>query len=120
MEAIFMKQRAIILVPFPFSDQSGQKIRPALVISNDTFNKTSQDLIVCSITSTFKPAQYSLIINQDDLEQGTLPSQSAIKVENIFKIEKSLIIKTIGTLQSSAFLKVIQLVHTLLQPSVEK
>ena len=37
MEQISIEQRDIVLLPFPFSDQSGFKVRPALVASNNTF-----------------------------------------------------------------------------------
>jgi len=30
-----MKQRDILLVPFPFSGQSGIKVRPVVIVSND-------------------------------------------------------------------------------------
>ncbi|MBI2110159.1 type II toxin-antitoxin system PemK/MazF family toxin [Candidatus Woesearchaeota archaeon] len=50
MEKIPLKieQRDIVLIPFPFSDQTSKKVRPALVISNNLFNR-SQDLIVQKI-----------------------------------------------------------------------
>jgi len=67
-----MKQRDIILVPFPFSDQSGQKVRPALVISNNIFNQTSDDLLVCAITSTFKQEKYIVFLKANDIETGVL------------------------------------------------
>ncbi|MBI4152066.1 type II toxin-antitoxin system PemK/MazF family toxin [Candidatus Woesearchaeota archaeon] len=43
-------QREIVLLPFPYSDLSGKKIRPVIVVSNDKFNSSSKDLIVCAIT----------------------------------------------------------------------
>ena len=46
-----LKQRDIILVPFPFTDLTNSKRRPALIISNNKFNKESGDVIVCAITS---------------------------------------------------------------------
>jgi len=51
-EQIFMIEKGdLILVPFPFSDQSGRKVRPVIVISNNNFNKHSEDLIVVGVTS---------------------------------------------------------------------
>ena len=41
----------IILVPFPFTDLSSSKRRPALVVSPDDFNGRLQDLVVIAITS---------------------------------------------------------------------
>lgn len=110
-----MKQRDIVLVPFPFSDQSGEKIRPALIISNDHFNRTSDDVIVCAVTSNFKFLEYSVILNQADIENGILYERSAVKIENIFKMQKSLIIKTIATIKKTAFLKVITSISSLIR-----
>jgi len=38
----------VILVPFPFSDQTTTKKRPAVIISSDTYNNISQDLLLIS------------------------------------------------------------------------
>lgn len=111
-----MKQRDIVLVPFPFADQSGQKVRPALIVSNDKFNQLSDDVIVCAITSTIKPSKYSIIINKNDLESGILYETSSIKIENIFKIKKSLIIKPIGTINKILFQRVVDIIHNLISP----
>lgn len=40
----------IVLVPFPFTDLSGGKPRPALVMSDDAYNRASRDLILMQIT----------------------------------------------------------------------
>lgn len=43
------KQKSVILVPFPFSDQSTNKKRPAVVISSDEYNSKHYDIIVMAI-----------------------------------------------------------------------
>lgn len=111
-----MKQRDIILVPFPFADQSGEKIRPALIISNNKFNQ-GDDIIVCAITSNIKTSKYSIILKNDNVERGIIYDTSAIKVENIFKIKKSLVIKTIAAINKSLFSKVINIIHDLVASS---
>lgn len=111
-----MKQRDIVLVPFPFSDNSGQKIRPALIVSNNNFNQTSDDVVVCAITSNVKPLRYSVIINQNNIESGILHESSAIKIETLFKIQKSLIIKIIGSINKATFEKVIKVLIELTKP----
>ncbi|MBI4918981.1 type II toxin-antitoxin system PemK/MazF family toxin [archaeon] len=101
-----MNQRELILLPFPFSDLSGKKVRPALIISNDRFNKSSEDVIVCAVTSNVNKSPYSVVITQKELEGGTLFVKSCIKVENILKVKKSLIIKVIGKIDIKTFLTV--------------
>ena len=40
----------VVLVPFPFSDQSITKRRPEVIISSDIYNHTSQDILIMAIT----------------------------------------------------------------------
>src|SRR3989344_5864444 len=101
-----ISQRSILLVPFPFSDQSGKKVRPVLVLSNDGYNKSSEDLLVCAITSNLKTSRYSVIIDQNSLESGLLHQKSRIRVDSILKISKNMIIKDIGILNRAVFQKV--------------
>jgi mRNA interferase MazF len=44
-------QGDILLVPFPFTDQSGAKQRPAVVMSSDRYNQSHPDIILAPITS---------------------------------------------------------------------
>ncbi|MBI2766460.1 MAG: type II toxin-antitoxin system PemK/MazF family toxin [Chloroflexi bacterium] len=41
----------VVLVPFPFTDQSGQKVRPAIVLSGEVHNSVRPDIIVGALTS---------------------------------------------------------------------
>lgn len=70
------RQRDIVLVSFPFSRLSGQKVRPVLILSNDMYNQQSADILVCGLTTNLKPAPYSIIVDVTDVEQlGTLKTQ---------------------------------------------
>jgi mRNA interferase MazF len=44
----------VVLVPFPFTDQTGKKKRPAVVVSSAIYNTTRFDLILMAITSQIK------------------------------------------------------------------
>jgi len=95
-----INQRDLLLVPFPFSDQSGRKIRPVIVISGDEFNKNSEDVIVIGVTSNIIKDKYFIKLTNDDLEEGKLSTTCIIKVENILKIDKTLFIKRIGIIKT--------------------
>ena len=99
-------QRDILLVPFPFSDQSGKKVRPVLVLSNNNFNRFGEDIVVCAITSNLKQTRYSTLIDETNLETGKLHEKSLVKVDSLLKVNKNLIIKNIGTLNKTTFQKV--------------
>ena len=44
----------VLLVPFPFTDQSATKKRPAVVISSEPYNTERPDLIIMAITSQLR------------------------------------------------------------------
>ena len=94
-----MKQRDILLVPFPFSDQKGRKVRPVIVISNDKFNLNSEDVLVVGVTSNISNDKYTLNLMNNDLEMGELYLECFIKCENILKIDKEIVIKKIGKIK---------------------
>ena len=110
-----MNQRELVLLPFPFSDLSGRKVRPALVVSNDNFNKNSDDVIVCAVTSNITRSNYSVLIIQKNLEEGKLFVKSIIKIENILKIKKSLVLKKIGRINKSTFSKVKEKINEIIK-----
>jgi len=41
----------VVLVPFPFTDQSGTKKRPAVIVSSRSYHARRRDLIIMAITS---------------------------------------------------------------------
>lgn len=44
----------MVLVSFVFTDQSGAKLRPALVISSDAYHASRQEVIIAAITSNVR------------------------------------------------------------------
>ena len=50
------RQGEVVVVSIPFSDQSGTKARPALVVSVQTFHRSLPDTLVCPISS--QPRHY--------------------------------------------------------------
>jgi mRNA interferase MazF len=46
----------IVLVPFPFTDQSTTKQRPAVLISSAAYQRERPDLIILAVTSQVRPA----------------------------------------------------------------
>ncbi|MFH0978025.1 MAG: type II toxin-antitoxin system PemK/MazF family toxin [Candidatus Woesearchaeota archaeon] len=103
---MIVSQRDIVLLPYPFSDLKQNKVRPALVVSNDLLNKKSADCIMVPLTSVIKDEPYSVLISQQDMSAGKLVTESRIRVDKIFCVEKSLIIMKIGSLKENTFKKV--------------
>ena len=110
------RQRDIVLVPFPFSDLSSQKVRPVLILSNDAYSQQSADVMVCGLTTNLRPAPYSVIVNVTDVEQpDTLKHKSKIKADAIASLEQSLLIKRIACLKPSVFKQVVAQIEDLIK-----
>ena len=69
----------IILVPFPFTDQSTSKKRPAVIISSAAYNATRPDLIIMAVTSQIKPTSVIGEVIIQEWEDAGLLKPSAIK-----------------------------------------
>jgi mRNA interferase MazF len=90
------EQVDILLVPIPFTDLSSQKRRPVIVVSNNAYNQKTTDLVVVAMTSHPVEADYSFTINSNDLEQGTLNHPGKVRVDKIYTISKSIVVKIFG------------------------
>ncbi len=103
---MMLEQGNIVLIPFPFTDLSSAKQRPALVLSKSSYNKATEDIITCGITSNLQNAGNSVLIDDADLSEGTLRAKSRVKVGKIFTLKQSLVRKTVAKLKTASFEKV--------------
>ena len=87
----------VVVVPFPFSDLSQSKRRPALVVAD----LEGDDIILCQITSQFNKDSYIITIRDEDFKQGNLRQISNIRPNRIFTADKSIIIYKVGTLKKN-------------------
>jgi len=83
----------IILVRYPFSDLSGSKVRPAIVVNA---SHISQDVIIVPLTSKVSPLLASEFVLADRKAAG-LNVASAAK-RGLYTVHQSLVIKSIGSL----------------------
>ncbi len=83
-------QGDIVLLPFPYSDLSENKKRPALIISNRLINQ-SEDRICCLITRNFRKGD--LPIKTNNLQTGKLPFKSFARPQRVFTIHNAIIKK---------------------------
>lgn len=96
-------QQDIVWVRFPYSDLSEGKFRPALVVSNDQYNKKGSDVVACAVTSKLDEKEYSILIDESDIANGKLPMKSRIRSDKIMQIEQSLIAGAFARLDDAAF-----------------
>lgn len=96
----FYSRGDIVLIPFPFTDLSGNKVRPAIVISNAKVNKTS-DLILAQITSDRKGDEFSFELKDKDVTRS-LDGYSEIRCHKIFTGKKDITKKKISALKADS------------------
>lgn len=89
------KKWEIILVPFPFTDLTTNKKRPALIVSNNDSNK-SENIIIAMVTSNIKNLHDDYKITKW-LEAG-FPKESVIKMK-FATVDKSIIVRKLGKLK---------------------
>jgi mRNA interferase MazF len=94
-----MKKGDVILTPFPFTDLTSSKVRPAVVIS---LNKKGTDVIICFISSVidYELTESDLLIKDTDKNFGKagLKVSSVIKADKIATIDSKIIIGKLGEL----------------------
>ena len=100
----------IVLIPVPFTDLSSQKRRPVIVISNEVYNQKMMDVVVVAMTSNPVEVDYSFTIASSDLVQGQLNRQGKVRVDKIYTLSQSIIVKKFVQVNT----KVLGKIHDLL------
>lgn len=87
------------VVPFPFSDRSSQKLRPALVVAGPV--NGGQDVILCGMTSNLHNADHSILVEPDDMASGRLLAVSRVKATQVCTTDIAIIRKRVGVVGSA-------------------
>ena len=90
-----MKKGSIVLIPFPFTDLKGNKIRPAVVLSSNEL-----DVTICFVTSEHKwKTEYDIAVSPS--QSNGLKAPSLIRVGKIATIDSTLALGELGELSHS-------------------
>ncbi len=94
----------VVLTPFPFSDLSDSKLRPALVVAN----LIGPDVILCMITSQPHTDGYSIPLTSNNFTSGSLQRDSYIRPNRLFTADSELIERSVGTISATKLNEVIR------------
>ncbi len=94
----------VVVIPFPYSDLSGSKRRPALVL----FDLPGDDIILCQITSQNSRDRFAISLENKDFEIGSLPCASFIRPTRIFTADKNCILRKAGQIKEETITKVVE------------
>lgn len=98
----------VVVVPFPFSDLSDHKRRPALVVAT----MLGDDVILCQITSKTVSDSYALPCSDTDFIHGGLHQESNIRPNRLFTTDSNIILRRAGVLTSK---KVDETIETIIK-----
>ncbi len=90
----------VVLVPFPFTDQTGLKKRPALVVSSAAYQDQRRDLVIMAVTSQIRRTPVFGEFEVVEWKKAGLLVPSVSK-PILTTIEKRLVLKKLGTLQAA-------------------
>ena len=102
----------VVVVPFPFSDLSDSKRRPALVLAD----LSGDDIILCQITSQFSRDSSAVFLTDNDFNKGTLKTDSYIRPNRLFTADKNIIAYKTGTISAKKYQRVFDALTNLLKP----
>lgn len=90
----------VVLVPFPFTDQSGAKKRPAVIVSSSGYNANRRDLIIMAITSQMRtPPGFGEALVADWQAAGLI--KPSVLKPVFTTIEQGLVLRTMGALSTA-------------------
>lgn len=107
-------QRDIVLLTFPFSDLESSKVRPAIVLSNDKYNRRSEDFVAVPLTSNLKLRDYAILVTNNELESGNLIVDSKVKVDRVFSVSQRLVRMKIGRIKAEVHERITGMLFKLL------
>jgi mRNA interferase MazF len=105
----------IVLVPFPFSDLSEAKLRPALVLADSG----RDDWILCQITSNPYADPRAVELTDADFDTGSLRVTSYARPGKLFTASSSLMVSEAGNLSQATLQIIVQAVIDLLRSGLQ-
>ena len=94
----------VVVLPFPFSDLSQSKKRPAFVVAP----LQGDDVILCQITAVVHSDLYSILLEEKDFVTGSLKQPSYIRPNRLFTSDSRIIIKRVGLVHQNKIEEVIK------------
>lgn len=101
----------VVVVPFPFSDLSESKRRPALVIAPLEGN----DVLLCQITSQTVKDSYAIFIEEQDFESGNLKQPSHARPNKLFTADTQIILYRMGRLKKEKINEIVNKIVEIVQ-----
>lgn len=106
-----LRAGSLVTVPFPLTDLSAVKRRPALVLIVH-----GEDLVLCGVTSKLSRRRDAVPLGARDLTEGRLPKRSEVRPLKLFTIHRRLIHTVVGHVSEGTLGRVVDFVVAALRP----
>jgi mRNA interferase MazF len=106
---------SVVLVPFPFSNLSQSKLRPAVVLAD----AARGDWILCQVTSKSYSDPHAVELDGGSFAQGSLHVVSYARPGKLFTASQSLMVRQVGVLKAGALEQAIDAVVGLLRKALK-
>jgi mRNA interferase MazF len=97
-----MKRDEVYLVPWPFSDFTGKKLRPAVVVQADFLNRLISDSVLVQITGTSRQAVTEVLLDPTVEKQSGLLFPSYAVCNNLLTLDQNAVRRRMGELSGAA------------------
>jgi mRNA interferase MazF len=98
-----MKRGTVVLSPFPFTDLSGTKVRPAVAVSRS--DRPGNDVILSFFTSyrgqPLVPTDLLILDTHPDFLLSRLKTSSVLKLDKLMTLDVSILLGELGELSTS-------------------
>ena len=99
--SIMLKRGDIVLVPFPFSDLTGKKVRPAVIISVKNNIDVSVAFVSSVIPAKLSDFDFLLPTSNPDFSITGLKKTSVFKMNKVLTLDRSKILRRLGRVTPS-------------------
>lgn len=106
-----MNRGDVVLIDFPYTDQTGSKVRPALVVLADRYNHKLSQTILALISSSRNrfvgdPSQFVIDPSTPESQLTGLRIPSVVICETLMTVQQRRVIATLGRFSSSFMARV--------------
>ena len=111
-----MRRGDVVLVDWPYTDQQGSKLRPAIVVQADSLNSLLDDTILVQVTGT----GHSIPGAEVEIDLAQEPTSGLVKISyascfNILTVEQATIDQTLGYLSNALMSQLEKCLKTVLE-----
>jgi mRNA-degrading endonuclease toxin of MazEF toxin-antitoxin module len=102
-----VRRGEVVRVDWPYSDRTGSKVRPAVVVQDDVCNQRLADTLLVLISRTLRaPGATEVVIDPAVEPNSGLRYPSVASCTNLLTIDQGLVVQTIGHLSAGTLQRI--------------